>query len=545
MQGCELILEALKEIPTSAGVYKMIGNKGFLYIGKAKNLKARLKSYTKFEDLTVKNKVMIKSVLKLEYEVVESEAEALILESSLIKKHQPPFNILLKDDKTKPYIVLSKNHAFPGISVKRGRPSKFEEYYGPFADKKAINDVLNIVCKAFKLRTCSDEKFKSAKRPCLEFQIKRCTAPCVSFVSKEDYEKDFFLASRFLSGKTSDILKELKEKMLAASELEKFEIAAIFRDKIFGIQKLLGDEKIDFRKFEDIDAISIMEKGGQVGIEVFAIRGGFSYGGSLFFPSKTDGETLEACLQFFIMRHYLDSEIPKQIVVNIPFEGLEATTIALSKLAGFSVKLSFASRGKLRELLDFITPNLTEKLEKKIGESEKTKENLSKLQALLSLSKPIQRVEIYDNSHINGAFMLGAMVVAGEGGFVKQEYRKFNAKFEDTKKGDDYGMLRETLRRRFLNEKLAQVKPDLIIIDGGKGQFSSALQVFEELGIDVPFICMAKGRDRNAGKEWFFYKTEEFQLDFKSPLLYYLQNLRDEAHRFAITSHRKRREKID
>ena len=542
MKGVEVIKTALQTLPKLPGVYKMIGEKGILYIGKAKNLKTRVQNYTKLEEQGIKNQVMIGKVLKVEYEVVRDEAEALILESLLIKQNNPPFNILLKDDKSNPYIVLGKGHKFPSITKTRGKPTGNKQFYGPFGDKKAIEDVINVTCKTFKIRTCPDTKFNSVKRPCLEYQIKRCTAPCVGYISALDYAEDVKLASQFLSGKVGDVLKELKVGMQELADREEFELASKFRDKIFSIEKLLKNEKIDFKKLEDVDAVMIKEIGGQVGIEVFSVRSGFSYGGSLFFPAKTEGETLEAIMEFFLLRHYSDFTPPKMIVTNVFVS--KATCEALTKTTGLKLKISSPKKGLYKELLDFIFPNLEEKLIKKTGEKIRIKENLIKLKELLELKITPKRIEIYDNSHTNGAFMLGAMVVAGEEGFIKNEYRKFNTKFESTKKGDDYGMLKETLKRRFLNEKLQNIKPDLIIIDGGKGQFSSALEVFEELKIDVPFICMAKGRDRNAGKEWIFFEEKEFQLPFTDPLLYYLQTLRDEAHRFAITSHRKRREKI-
>ncbi len=533
MKGVEVIIEALKILPHNAGVYKMIGTKGILYIGKAKNLYNRVKSYTKIEDQTPKNRLMIESVVKVEYEVVRSEEEALILESSLIKKHQPYFNILLKDDKTKPYIVLSKSHSFPAIFKQRGKPIGNDEFFGPFGEKEAVENVINAVCKTFKIRTCSDEKFKTAKRPCLEYQIKRCTAPCVSFISKELYEEDVKRASQFLSGKTGIIFKDLKEKMEQASSEENFDLAIKFRDQMISIEKLLSSEKIDFKKLEEVDGIVIKEIAGQIGIEVFVVRSGLSFGARLFFPSKTEGLSLGEVMEFFIMRYYSDAEVPKLIAIN--------TEISKDVAKALKSKIFVPKSGIYKDFLNFISPNIEEKLEQKVGKKAKIMQNLENLQSLLTLSKPLERIEIYDNSHTAGSFMLGAMVVFGKDGFLSSEYRKFNAKFEDTKAGDDYGMLKETLKRRFLNEKMLLKLPDLIIIDGGKGQHSTAMKVFKELQIEIPFICMAKGKDRNAGKEWFYYEDKEFQLEFTSPLLYFLQNLRDEAHRFAITSHRNRR----
>lgn len=543
MNSTDVIKTLLTTIPTSSGVYKMFGNSGILYIGKAKNLKNRLKSYLKVQEQSVKNQVMISRITSIEYEVVKTEAEALILESSLIKKHKPPFNILLKDGKTNPYIVLSTSHTFPSISIKREKPNKQNEFYGPFGDKNSLYNVINTVCKIFKIRTCSDEKFKSAKRPCLEFEIKRCTAPCVNFISKEDYVKDIKMASSFLSGKIKDVCNFLKQQMLYYSEKEEFEMALKYRDSMLSAQKLLSEEKINFEKLEDVDAIIIIETGGQIGIEVFSVRGGFSYGGNVYFPTKTEGENLEDILSFFIMRHYAEVEVPKNIILNIEIAESKILQEALYLQTQKKTKIFSPKKGLYFDLIDFAKTNLDEKLEKKMLESFKIKENLIELKSLLSLIAVPKRIEIYDNSHTAGTFMLGAMVVAGEEGFIKNEYRKFNVKFEDTKKGDDYGMLKETLKRRFLNEKIKNTLPDLIIIDGGRGQYSSAKAVFEELKVNVPFICMAKGKDRNAGKEWIFFEDKEFQLPFTSPLLYYLQILRDEAHRFAITSHRAKRDK--
>ena len=543
MKGVEVILNIIKEIPTLSGVYKMFDSKGILYIGKAKNLRSRLKNYTKLEDQSYKNKVMISRITHIEYEVVKTEAESLILESSLIKKFKPPFNILLKDDKTNPYIVISKSHPFPSISIKREKPNKQDEFFGPFSDKLAMQAVINIVCKIFKLRSCSDEKFKTTKRPCIEYEIKRCTAPCVGFIEKVDYLESVKMTISFLSGRIKEVNEFLKNQMLMYAEKEDFEVAARYRDAMFLADKLLKTERIDFRRYEDIDAIIIMEVSGQVGIEVFSIRGGFSYGGKIYFPAKTEGENLQNVLSFFLMRHYLEGEVPKNIIINIEHEDIKTLKEAISLKAEKPIKLFTPLKGEFLDLINFAKTNLEEKLEKKTMAVAKIKENLMELKTLLSLSSMPKRIEIYDNSHTSGSFMLGAMVVAGQEGFIKNEYKKFNAKFDATKQGDDYGMLKETLRRRFLNEKMKVIKPDLIIIDGGKGQYSAALEVLTEFNIKTPFICMAKGRERNAGKEWIFYKGKEFQLPFTSPLLYYLQVLRDEAHRFAITSHRNRRDK--
>lgn len=545
MQAIAVIEKALQTMPPLPGVYKMIGKKGILYIGKAKNLKNRVKSYTNILDATPKNLVMIQNIINIEYEVVNTEEDALVLEASLIKKHKPQFNILLKDDKTNPYIVVSKSLSFPAIFKVRRDLNKKDEFFGPFSDKKAIDDVIDLVCKTFKLRSCLDTKFKSAKRPCLEYQIKRCSAPCVGFISKEDYAKDVKMAIDLLSGGTSKIIKDMRSQMTDFSVNEEFEKAIIVRDKLFRIQKLLERTAIDFTLFIDTDAILINEVGGQVGIGVFGVRSGFSSGSSIFFPTRTEGEMLSTILELFLVSFYCEkSIIPKHVVLNIEIESKKLIEKVLSKLAGFDVKISTKAQGKYRKLIEFAIPNLEEKLAKKFNETSKVKENLAKLKEVFDLESIPKRIEIYDNSHTNGAFLLGAMVVFQENGFKKDEYRKFNAKFEETKDGDDYGMLREVLRRRFLNPKISNIKPDLIIIDGGRGQYSSAESVFNELGITVPFLCMAKGKDRNAGREWIFYRNKSFQLPPRSDLLYYLQVLRDEAHRFAITSHRNRRDKV-
>jgi excinuclease ABC subunit C len=536
MKGSLIILEQLHKIPTTPGVYKMMDEKNILYIGKAKNLKVRLTSYTKPEEQTQKNKVMLARVLHLEYEVVRTEEEALILESSLIKKYQPPFNILLKDDKSNPYIVLSKTHPFPAIFKNRGKPIGNDEFFGPFADKTAMESIINTVCKTFKIRTCSDEKFKTTKRPCLEYQINRCTAPCVNFISKEEYGKNAKSASDFLSGKFKDVVKNLKDRMLNEASLENFEVAGRIRDQIQSITKLLQNDFIDFKKFEDVDSVLIDTEGGQVAIALVVIRGGLGFGSRIFFPAKTEDESLASIMEFFLMRYYTETTPPKNVVLNIDVNKEIAKVL--------KCKIWMPKTGIYKDLIDFAKPNLEEKLRGHIFKKDKVAENLKNLANLLELSNPLERIEIYDNSHTSGSFMLGAMVVFSPDGFLSKEYRKFNAKFANTKAGDDYGMLRETLKRRFLNERMKDAKPDLIIIDGGKGQFSVCRSVLLELNIEIPFICIAKGKDRNAGKEWFFYKDREFQLEFTSPLLYFLQNLRDEAHRFAITSHRKRREKI-
>lgn len=544
MRGVHVLTEALKSMPSLPGVYKMMGEKGILYIGKAKNLKARVKSYTNIKDATPKNAVMIQNIRAVQYEIVRTEVDALILESSLIKQHKPQFNIALKDDKSHPYIVVSKKDAFPSISKYRGKPPKGYEVYGPFGDHRAVEAILNIAYKTFKLRSCSDIKFKMAKRPCLEYQIKRCTAPCSNLISQEDYMEEVRLALSFLAGKTKEVLKTLQQKMEEHAEKEEYEKAAEIRDKILGINRLLGTEKIDFKRFEDTDAILIKELAGQVAIEVFSIRRGFSYGGSVFFPSRTENESLENILEFFIGQHYLDNEIPSQIIIDRTPSNFAEIKKALIQISGKSLKIIVPVKGKLLEIIKFAEPNINEKLELKVRHATRTKENMFKLKELLGLPAIPDRIEVYDNSHTNGAFFVGGMIVAGENGFVKSEYRKFNAKFPETGGGDDYAMLREVLKRRFLNEKLVQVLPDLIIIDGGKGQLSSAKAALNEIDINIPFICIAKGRDRNAGKEKIYFEDKEIILQTNDPLLYYLQTLRDEAHRFAITFHRSKREKF-
>ncbi len=563
INGARIIKNALKTMPDDPGVYRMFNAEGdVLYVGKAKNLKKRVTNYTQVNRLVPRIARMVMATASMEITTTRTEAEALLLEANLIKSLKPRYNILLRDDKSFPYIALSapldkdpkKGHAYPRISKHRGAKQKHAYYFGPFPSAGAVNQAINTLQKAFLLRPCTDGFFKSRTRPCMEYQIKRCSAPCVNLVSEEDYAAQAQQAIAFLEGRADEVKSALEAQMMAASDAMEYERAAAIRNRIQALTQIQSAQSINNPKLGDADVIAIAGNGQQACIAVFFVRGGNTLGTRSYFPQHTEeretGEILEAFLGQFYQRH----PAPRNILLSDDIPARRVLEEALSEHLGNRVSVAVPLRGDKRAMLEVALANATAALERHQAESAQTKDLLKQVQTLFALPKPPERIEVYDNSHLFGKQPVGAMIVAGMDGFNKQAYRKFNVDAgEKTTGGDDYDMLRQVLRRRFARMKEAQKtdgaegmsqRPDLVIIDGGIGQLSAAMDVWRELALNVPLVCMAKGEDRNAGKE-IYHRPNMPEMTFEpnSPLAYYFQRIRDEAHRFAITSHRGKRDK--
>ncbi|MCW9046343.1 MAG: excinuclease ABC subunit UvrC [Alphaproteobacteria bacterium] len=555
-QGIEVIKSYLKSLPNRPGVYRMMDSKGnALYVGKAKDLKKRVSSYTRPQRQVIRILRMIARTTSMEFITTHTEAEALLLESNLIKKLAPRYNILLRDDKSFPLIHLTSAHAFPRVVKHRGARAKEGEFFGPFASAWSVTHTLDILQQAFLLRTCSDSVFDSRTRPCLLYQIKRCCAPCVpDKIDQEDYLALVDQARAFLTGRSKEIQNELSTRMQEASDAMEFETAAVYRDRIQAMARVQAKQGINLVGVGDADVIAAHQEGGQTCIQVFFFRTSFNHGNRAYYPSHSKDAEVADVLEAFIGQFYANKPPPKQIFLSHNLSGLSVLKEALAVRAGHAVQIQVPQRGEKRKAIDHALVNAKEALARRMSESASQRKLLDGLAEALGLESTPQRIEVYDNSHIAGTNGVGAMIVAGPEGFIKPAYRKFNIKGVvegKFKGGDDYSMAHEVLTRRFsraLKEDPGRTDgqwPDLVIFDGGKGQLSIAVQVFEELGIDdVPVAAIAKGPDRNAGKEKLFMPGKEpIQLEFKDPVLYFLQRLRDEAHRFAIGTHRVKRAK--
>jgi excinuclease ABC subunit C len=572
MIGVENIKEALKTMPDNSGVYRMIGeNDKILYIGKARNLKNRVTNYTNIGQLSGRIARMVFQVLRVEITITNSEAEALLLESNLIKQHKPIYNILLKDDKSYPYIAIDEKHEFPRIAKHRGERKKGVSYFGPYPSAGAVKQAISAIQKVFLIRPCKDSFFNTRKKPCIEYQIKRCSAPCVNFITAENYKDTVFNVKNFLRGKTFDIQKQLTLKMEEAAEILDFERAAEYRNRIRALTSIQSKQNIFTKTLEDADILGIAEEGGEFCIQVFLIRGGHSLGNTEYFPARTEGLSKADVLEYFIGHFYQRNPAPKIIITSEEIPEAPLLEQALNSLADSKVEIIFPQKGEKREVADMAVRNAKMALERKLAEEENKIKVLARIQEVLGVRNAIRRIEVFDNSHIFGKNAVGAMIVAGfdeEGkwGFQKKLYRKFNVASAEGNKGagitggDDFYMMRQVLERRYgrlkaeaneAGESATSNFPDLILIDGGLGQLNIATEVFKELGLygKVDYVGIAKGVDRNSGREDFYLperngiKTEPFKLEPNDPALYFLQNLRDEAHRFAITSHRDKRSK--
>ncbi len=544
--------EAVKTLPPRPGVYRMINAAGdVLYVGKAKNLKKRVSSYLRVDQMPMRLQRMVFDTHVCEIVTTHTEAEALLLESNLIKQLKPRYNILLRDDKSFPYILIEGGHDFPRIVKHRGARRKGHEHFGPFASAGAVNSTLAALQKVFLLRSCTDSVFSNRTRPCLLYQIKRCAAPCVGLVDQKGYADLLRQARDFLKGNSHALQTELARRMDAASTNLDYEAAATFRDRIRAMTAVQAHQDINVSGVGEADVIALYRIGKQSCIQVFFFRNGQNFGNRAYYPAHaaddSDGEILEA----FIGQFYASYSPPKQILVNTAPPHLEILEAALALRADQRVKVSLPQRGRRRNLIDHTALNAREALERRLAENTAQRELLEGTAEVLALSGTPERIEVYDNSHISGTNMVGAMVVTGPSGLMKNAYRKFNIKSADLAPGDDYGAMREVLARRFTraqkedpDRSLGQW-PDLVLLDGGQGQLSAGLRVFEDLGIDdIQLAAIAKGPDRNAGREQFFLPDRApFTLPLNHPVLYFLQRLRDEAHRFAITTHRARRSK--
>jgi excinuclease ABC subunit C len=550
--GVAIIETALETMPGNPGVYRMLDAKGeALYVGKARNLKKRVASYTQLPRLSERLRRMVADTAAMEIVTTHTEAEALLLEANLIKRLKPRYNILLRDDKSYPWLMLTEDHPFPQIAKHRGAQLRKGSYWGPFASAWSVNETVKALQRVFLLRTCRDTVFANRSRPCILFQIKRCAAPCVGRVSAEEYGLLVAQAKAFLSGKSGAVQKELATEMELASNRLEFERAAAIRDRIRGLSYIQGDGIINPASLTDADVIALHQEAGQSCVQVFFIRGGRNNGNRSFFPAHAKGEDAPAVMAAFVAQFYDDKPAPPLILLSHAPEEEALLADALSLKAERKITLAVPQRGEKKDVVAHAQTNAREALERKLAESAGQGKLLAATAELFGLPEPPQRIEVFDNSHIMGTSAYGVMIAAGAEGFLKSAYRKFAIK-SVIAPGDDFGMMREVLHRRF-SRLLAEdadgaaekTRPDLVLIDGGAGQLSAAAGVMADLGLDeIPLVAIAKGPDRDAGREWFYTPGKEpFQLPPRDPTLYFLQRLRDEAHRFAITTHRAGRTK--
>jgi excinuclease ABC subunit C len=522
-----------------------------LYVGKARNLKRRVTSYTQTNRLPERLRRMVFETVTMEIVTTHTEAEALLLEANLIKRLKPRFNIILRDDKSYPWLMLTEDHAFPRIVKHRGAQVDKGSYWGPFASAWAVNNTVTAMQRVFLLRSCSDAVFASRTRPCLLFQIKRCSGPCVGRVGAEDYGKLVNQARAFLAGKAANIQKELAAEMEQAAEALAFERAAAVRDRLRSLTFVQGDSVVNPASLEDADVIAAWQTAGRTCVQVFFVRGGRNNGNRALFPTHAKAEEPPEVLAAFIAQFYDDKQPPPLLLVNQELPEQDLLAEALSLKAGSRVEITLPQRGEKRAVVLHAETNAREALERKLAESAGQNELLEGVGKLFDLPATPQRIEVYDNSHIMGTNPYGVMIVAGAEGFIKSAYRKFGVKAAMTP-GDDFAMMREMLQRRFTHALKEQAEgapstewPDLLLIDGGAGQLSAARDILADLGVqDVKLVAIAKGPDRDAGREWLHTDDKPaFQLPPRDPVLYFLQRLRDEAHRFAITTHRAGRSK--
>jgi excinuclease ABC subunit C len=599
--GRDAVVHAIKEAPSRPGVYRMIDGRGdVLYVGKAKNIKKRIGAYARPTGLDTRIERMIAQTRTLEFVVTRTETEALLLEANLIKRLRPRFNVTLRDDKSFPYILITSDHWAPQILKHRGARSRPGQYYGPFASVWAVNRTVNALQRAFLLRSCSDPFFESRTRPCLLYQIKRCSAPCTKQVEFRDYAALVREANAFLSGRSKSVKDQLAAAMEKASMALDFEHAAIYRDRLAALSAIQSQQGINPRTVEEADVFAVHQQGGFTCVEVFFFRTGQNWGNCAYFPkadkSLGPGEVLSA----FLAQFYDDKPPPRLILISHAIEDETLLAEALATKSGHKVEISLPQRGEKKDLMAHALANAREALGRKLAETSSQQKLLDQLAETFALPRPPRRIEVYDNSHIQGTNAVGAMIVAGPEGFRKKDYRKFNIRSTELTPGDDFGMMREVLERRFkrlMNEAPRQIPspvpgedgaarsdapgegpgipaeagipepspalallglpppqggreeegeespwPDLVLIDGGLGQLNAAREVLAELGAEVPLVAIAKGPDRDAGRETFFLPgRDSFKLPPRDPVLYFVERLRDEAHRFAVGSHRTRR----
>ncbi len=584
-RGVDVIAHAVKRLPLGPGVYRMLDENGdVLYVGKARSLKKRVTSYTRLQGQSNRLMRMILATASMEFVTTRTETEALLLEANLIKRLRPRFNVLLRDDKSFPYILVTGDHDAPALVKHRGARRRRGAYFGPFASAGAVGRTINALQKAFLIRTCSDSYYANRTRPCLLYQIKRCSAPCTGEIALEDYAGLVAEAKAFLSGKSQMIKTELAAQMEAASERLDFEQAAVYRDRLAALSHVQSHQGINPQSVEEADVFAIHQEGGQSCIQVFFFRTGQNWGNHAHFP-RADKSVEEAeVLESFLAQFYDDKPCPRLVLLSHPIEEQDLLARALSERSGHKVEVAVPRRGEKKDLVDHALKNAREALGRRLAETSSQARLLRGVAEVFGLPAPPRRIEVYDNSHIMGTNAVGGMIVAGPEGFAKGQYRKFNIKSEEITPGDDYGMMREVLTRRFSRllkehgderprtrpaagfadaaaeaidhdpDEAADATaaagempawPDLVFIDGGQGQLAAAQETLAALGIaDVPLVGIAKGPDRDAGREKFFMAGRpSFMLPERDPVLYFVQRLRDEAHRFAVGSHRARRKK--
>ena len=547
-QGKEVIKKELPLIPKLPGVYRMLNsNNEILYVGKAKNLPNRLKSYVSEKNHIIRTERMLAQTRKLEVTTTSNESEALLLEANLIKKFKPKFNILLKDDKSFPYIFIS-DHEFPRIERHRGAKNRPGKYYGPFASSLAVNMAIKTIQRIFLLRSCTDKQVDAGDKTCFNYFLKRCSGPCGGKVSKEDYGKLVEAADEFLSkGKSRKIQKTLSEQMETASEELDFEKAAIIRDKIKSLNIIQSSLTISEANLIEADVIAGYKESGKTCIQVFFYRSKQNWGNQAFFPKHDPDENLKEILNSFVSQFYENKAVPSSVIISEDIKERKLIEKTLSNKEGKQISISTAKKGSKLRVINLAIKNAKNSLNRKLYESQNNRSLLDEIGKKFKIDNSISLVEVYDNSHIQGTNSVGALITYGDEGFIKKRYRKFNIKTEKFKQ-DDYGMIREVLDRRF--KRAIQEKgnflsfPDLVLIDGGKGQYSSAREVMNELGLnEIPIIAIAKGKFRNSGNETFFHNGKDYKFERNDPTLFFLQRLRDEAHRFAISAHRAKRKK--
>ena len=550
--GVAAIRNVLKTLPIRPGVYRMQDARGdVLYVGKARTLRNRVTSYTQVARLSKRLQRMVSQTRSMTIVTTRSEAEALLLEAQLIKRFRPPYNVLLRDDKSFPFILLREDHEFARIQKHRGARRIKGQYYGPFASAGSVTRTLNALQKLFLLRSCSDSFFANRSRPCLLYQIKRCSAPCVGRISDQDYGELVAEAKEFLAGKSTGVQGRLSRLMAEAAERRDYELAAVYRDRLRALTYIQGSQTVHAEGLGDADVFALACKAGTVSIQAFFIRGGQNWGHRAFFPVHTNDVPEGEVLSSFLVQFYEDLPPPKRILVDREPSDRELLEEALSERAERKVVIEQPQRGARRKLIEQAARNAEEALERRLAETTTQGKILRELADTFELADVPKRIEVYDNSHIMGTNATGAMIVAGPEGFRKNNYRKFNIKRPETRPGDDFAMMREVLERRFGRlekedpDRQSGEWPDLLLIDGGKGQLSAVCEAMEEAGIfDVPVVGVSKGPDRNAGRETFHLPGgREITLPPNSALLFYLQRLRDEAHRFAIGTHRAKRAK--
>jgi excinuclease ABC subunit C len=546
--GKEVIKKEIPLIPKLPGVYRMLNSKNeILYVGKAKNLPSRLKNYVSEKNHIIRTERMLSQTKKLEITTTSNESEALLLEANLIKKYKPRFNILLRDDKSFPFIFIGKGDKWPQVKRHRGKKDKKGFFFGPFASASSANWTIKMIQKIFHLRVCDDTVFKNRKRPCILYQIKRCSAPCVNYIKENDYKQTVEDAIEFVSGKSRRIQKNLSNQMEKASEELDFEKASILRDRIKSLNIIQSSQRINEANLVEADVIGAYKESGKTCIQVFFYRSKQNWGNQAFFPKHDPDQSLGEILNSFVSQFYENKNVPASIILSDEIKEKILIEKTLTQKENKQINISVAKKGSKLKVINQAVKNAKDSLNRKLYESQNNKGLFEAVAKKFNLETNINLIEVYDNSHIQGTNSVGALITYGEEGFIKKRYRKFNIKIQKNKQ-DDYGMIREVLNRRF--KRAVQEKgnyltfPDLVLIDGGKGQYSVARESLNELGLhDIPMIAIAKGKFRNSGNETFFHNGKEFKFAKNDPTLFFLQRLRDESHRFAISAHRTKRKK--